>query len=347
MTDPGVSRRAVLTAAGWDEPLAIEDQAPVEPAAGQVRVRVQACGVCGRDLIDRAGRFPFLKLPVVPGHEVAGVVEAVGPGDSPWSVGDRVATLHRDHCGRCGACERGDTSLCEGAAWVFGLMADGGYASTVVAPAHALYALPADVDALPAADAAVLHCTFGTAWRSLVTVGRLQAGEKVVITGANGGVGAAAVQVAARRGAEVVAVVRRQGFEPFLEALGAAAVVVSPDNRFHRDPKAVGADVVLECVGPSTFRASMGCLRLGGRLLVVGNVDGGRAEINLGAVVVRGLTILGAGGATPADMQELLDEHARTPWTVPIEEIVPLQDAELAQRRVRAGGLRGRLVLTP
>ena len=341
-----MTRRAVLTTAGWDEPLHIEPDTPAEPGPGQVRVRVGACGVCGRDLIDRAGRFPWMRLPVVPGHEAAGVVEAVGDGVTAWSVGDRVATLHRDHCRRCAACERGDTSLCAGAAWVFGLMADGGYAASLVAPADALYGLPA-ADALLDAEAAVLHCTLGTAWRSLVTVGELQPGEKVVITGANGGVGAAAVQIAARRGAHVVAVVRRAGFEGFLEELGAASVVVSPDGRFHKDPAASGAQVVLECVGPATFRASMGCLDLGGRLLVVGNVDGGRAEINLGAVVVRGLKILGAGGATPADMQALLDAHANQPWSIPVQEVLPLDEAEQAQRRVREGGLRGRLVLKP
>lgn len=286
-----------------------------------------------------------MRLPVVPGHEVVGVVEEIGQGVTAFGVGDRVATLHRDHCGSCPACERGETSLCAGAAWVFGLMADGGYADTLVAPERALYRLPPATE-LPDAQAAVLHCTVGTAWRALVTVGQVGDGDKVVITGANGGVGAAAVQVAARQGARVVAVVRRPGQDAWLTELEAAQVVVSADGRFHTDPRAVGADVVLECVGPATFRASMGCLRLGGALLVVGNVDGGRAEINLGAVVVKGLKIQGPGGATAKDMEQILAEHARKPWRVPTQTM-PLEQAEQAQRRLREGGLQGRLVLVP
>jgi NADPH:quinone reductase-like Zn-dependent oxidoreductase len=229
---------------------------------------------------------------------------------------------------------------------VFGLMVDGGYAQTLIAPDSALYGLP-PIDKLSAAEAAIFHCTFGTAWRSLVRVGELKDGEKVVITGANGGVGAAAVQVARRRGAQVVAVVRREGHAQFLHDLGAHDVVVAPDGRFHRRPEAAGADIVLECVGPGTFRSSLGCLRLGGRLLVVGNVDGGRAEINLGAVVVRGLKVMGPGGATSADMRLLLSEHGWSPWSFPAQEILPLEEADAAQRRVRQGGLSGRLVLTP
>ncbi len=340
-------RRAVMTATGWDLPLALEEGlAATAPGPGQVRLGVQACGVCGRDLIDRAGRFPYLKLPVVPGHEASGVVEAVGTGVTRWTVGDRVATLHRDMCGSCDACGRGQESLCAGAAWVFGLMADGGYASALLAPASALYSLP-PATALSAPDAAVLHCTFGTAWRALVTVGGVRAGERVVVVGANGGVGAAAVQVAARRGAEVVAVVRRPGLEEFLRGMGAQTVLVSEDGRFHRQSSVAGADLVLECVGPATFRASLGCLRMGGRVVVVGNVAGGRAEINLGSLVVKGLQVLGPGGATAADMAEVLAEHGRRPWRSLVQETLPLDQAEAAQGRLRAGGLSGRLVLTP
>src|SRR5262245_18978138 len=193
-------RRARLVETGWERDLAYEPEAP-EPDALEgelVQFEVEACGVCHRDLLDRAGRFPFLRLPITPGHEAVGRVVAVGPAVTRWRIGDRVATMHRDACGPCPACARGDTSLCESASWVLGILADGGYADRLVAPESCLYAVPA---ALPAAQAAVYHCTFGTAWRGL---GPVAAGERVLVTGANGGVGAAAVQLAARRGAKVI-----------------------------------------------------------------------------------------------------------------------------------------------
>ena len=104
--------RARLHQTGFDAPLTVESFTPRAPGAGEVRVRIEACGVCHRDLIDRGGRFPWLQLPITPGHEAAGVVEAVGAEVSDLQVGDRVATLHRDHCGACDACARGATSLC-------------------------------------------------------------------------------------------------------------------------------------------------------------------------------------------------------------------------------------------
>src|SRR5438105_3233845 len=140
-------QRARLTAAGWDVPLAIESVDTPAPAAGQVLVEIDACGVCHRDLIDRAGGFKFMRLPITPGHEAAGRVVAVGAGVARWKLGDRVATMHRDSCGACDSCRAGETSLCERAAWVLGLLADGGYATHLVAPEAALYSIPADLPA--------------------------------------------------------------------------------------------------------------------------------------------------------------------------------------------------------
>ena len=208
------SARVRMIETGWEQTLVVEIDAPLaDPERGQVLVEVEACGVCHRDLIDRAGRFPFQRLPITPGHEAAGRVVAIGAGVTSWSVGDRVGTMHRDSCGECVACRAGQTSLCNSAAWVFGILADGGYARHLVAPERALYALPDD---LSGPEAAVLHCTFGTAYRDLAVLGHLQRGERVLITGASGGVGAAAVQIASRLGAEVVAVVRDERRRAFV-----------------------------------------------------------------------------------------------------------------------------------
>lgn len=342
--------RARLEEAGFERDLALEaGVAPASLAADQVRVSVEACGVCHRDLIDREGRFPFLQLPVTPGHEGVGRVLEVGGAVRDFAVADRVGTMHRDACGACGPCREGNTSLCSAAAHVLGLLADGAYASEVVVPESALYPLP---DSLPASEAAVLHCTFGTAWRCLMAAGLSRDTERgrgvrqrVLVTGANGGVGVAGVQIAARFGAEVIAVVRDERHVAFLEGLGAARVVVSRDGRFNDDVG--GVCIALDCVGQPTFGAALRSLRVGGKLAVVGNVDPRRVELNVGYLIVYGLTILAPGGATRSDMAALLAEHAEQAFEVPIAAELPLDRADEAQRRVRAGGLEGRIVLRP
>ena len=335
-------QRILLSSPGWTTSLHLTSAPALDPGPGQVVVILEAAGVCHRDLIDRSGRIPFLKTPIVPGHEGCGRIESIGEGVTEWAVGDRVGSMHRDHCGQCVACQAGQPSLCQRGVRIFGLTADGTYASHLLAPASALHALPDNIDA---AEAAVMHCTFGTAWRGLVTAGRLAEGERVLITGASGGVGSAAVQVAARRAAEVIAVVRDARHTERLTALGATTVLVSTDGRFHKTVS--GVDLALDCVGAPTFNAALRCLRVGGRVSVVGNITAERAALNLGHVVTMGKRIIGPGGADRADMAALLAEHCQAPFAPIVSERLPLREADAAQRRLRAGGVSGRLALVP
>ena len=337
-----MSERVELRTVGWGVDLAYakDDSPPPAPGEGQALVRVEACGVCYRDLIDREGRFPFQRVPIVPGHEAAGRVVAVGPGVDELAPGDRVGTMHRDACGACAPCLAGDTSLCSGAGWVLGILADGGYQDHVVIPTSALYRLP---ETLTAPEAAVLHCTLGTAWRDLVTLGKVQPGERVLVTGANGGVGAAGVQIAARAGAHVTAVIRSEAHEAWVRSLGARDVVIATSGRF----QTAEVDLALEAVGQPTFLSTLRALRIGGRLVVVGNVVAEKVALNLGFIVTRGLTIIGGSGATRRDMEGVVASHAAKPFDVPLDRTLPLADADRAQRLVRAGGLHGRIVLMP
>lgn len=333
-------RRVRMTAPGFEHPLVVEDVEDLPPpGAGEVILAVEACGVCHRDLIDRAGRVPFLQTPITPGHEVVGRVIAVGPEVS-WRVGDRVGTMHRDACGACPACLAGQTSLCPYAGHVYGILADGGYATQLRAIDSSLYALPDD---LSASAAAILHCTFGTAYRDLVTLGHLVAGERVLITGANGGVGSAAVQIASRLGAHVIAAVRDGAHADWLRALGAAEVVVSTDLRDVRGLHAV--DLALDAVGAVTFPGVLRALRVGGRVVVVGNIAAERVQLNLGQLIVTGLTVIGGSGATAADMAAVLALHRAAPFAFHIDRELPLEAAEDAHTALRAGGVRGRIVL--
>ncbi len=335
-------QRVRLDAIGFDRPLRLDSVEPSTPSGREALVAVEACGVCHRDLLDRGGRFPFQQVPITPGHEVAGRVIAVGPDVRRLKVGDRVATMHRDACGECRCCVAGDTSLCQSAAFVLGILVDGGYASHLLAPENTFY--PTD-DALSGPEAAVLHCTFGTAYRDLETLGGMGAGDRVLITGGNGGVGAAGTQIASRLGAEVTAVVRDAKHVDFVRAQGAAHVVVDPGDGFHKQAR--GMDVALDTVGVTTFNSALRSLRVGGRLVVVGNIANEKAALNLGYVITNGLTVIGGSGATPREMAELIRLHREKPLAIAIDRVLPLSRAEQAQGLVRAGGLRGRVVLAP
>ena len=340
--------RAVLHEVGWSADLVVEPDGdrPV-PTGTDVVVEVEACGVCGRDCLDRAGRFAFVRVPITPGHEAVGRVVAVGADVTDWRVGQRVATLHRDACGDCPACAAGETSLCVRAAAVLGLLVDGGYARWLTVPERALYAIPDDIEP---ALAAVLHCTVGTAWRGLTRAG-VVAGARVLVTGANGGVGAAAVEVATRLGASAIAVVRKPEHGAIAEACGAAAVIVDSGvddgTTFHKRIPGGPVDVAIDCVGAPTFNSALRALGVGGRLVAVGNITGARVELNVGYVITYGLQITGSSGATRADMASVLALHASRAFDVPIHARLPLADADRAQRLVAAGGLHGRVVLFP
>jgi D-arabinose 1-dehydrogenase-like Zn-dependent alcohol dehydrogenase len=335
--------KARLTELGWDNDLVLEPQDEPVPTGDQIVVEVEACGVCGRDCIDRVGRFGFVQVPVTPGHEAVGRVVAAGPDVTEWTVGDRVGSMHRDSCGACAACTAGETSLCPNGAAVLGLLIDGGYARWLAAPQGCFYALPDDIDP---GVAAVFHCTLGTAWRGLTRAG-VREGSRMLVTGANGGVGAAALQIASGLGATAIAVVRRDDDVGLVEDLGAEAVIVDDGSGFHKQLPGGPVDVAIDCVGAPTFNAALRSLVVGGRLVAVGNITGERIELNLGYIITFGLQITGSSGATRADMAALLAHHARSPLDVPIHARLPLADADRAQRLVVAGGLRGRIVLVP
>ena len=335
-------KRIRLTALGWDEPMVAEDQPePPAPTGTEVVVAVEACGVCHRDLIDRGGGVPFMTLPITLGHEATGRVLAIGPDVTRWQPGDRVATLHRDSCGACDLCREGQDTLCPNGFHALGIVADGGYATHLTLPERALYAMPDD---LPIAEAAILNCTYGTAYRGLRS-GGCAPGRTVVITGAAGGVGSAAVEVASRMGARVVAVIRDEGRRDYVKTLGATSVVVDPGDGFHKVGDTADADVVLDCVGEPTMNASLRCLRLGGTAVVIGNIaPERRLSLNLGLVIVKALHMIGSSGASPRDMAELLELRGDRPFAMTLREL-PLAEAEAAHAHLRQGGVPGRLVL--
>jgi D-arabinose 1-dehydrogenase-like Zn-dependent alcohol dehydrogenase len=341
-------RAIVLHTPGPADHLVLEELAAPELLSGHVLVRVRASGVCYRDLIDRQGGFPMMKLPVVPGHELAGEVVEVGDGVTGLAVGDRVVNLHRPPCGECRYCRAGHEPRCVRALFSYGMTADGTYAELCLAPEASLVKLPAGI---PFEEACFLHCTAGVALRALRTRAALVEGETVLVTGASGGVGIHALQVAKALGAgRVVAVTSSPAKVEPLRAHGADDVVVSGDLAFHRDVKRRtdgGADVALDCVGEPTLNASFRSLAPLGRAVILGNVTMGRYELNPGYAILNEVSIAGSAGCTREDLALVLRWVEEGTLRPVVADVLDLAAAADAHRRLEARGVTGRLVLRP
>jgi acryloyl-coenzyme A reductase len=337
----------VLHEIGPSENLRLEEKPKPAVEAGMVLVRVRAAGVCFRDVIDRRGGFPYLMLPRVPGHEFAGEVEEVGAEVSNVVAGDRVTNVHRAPCGECSYCKRGHEVRCERSPYSFGHTIDGGYAEYVLAPAACLVRVP---EGIALERACFLACTAGVALRGLRTHGGVEAGMRVLITGASGGVGIHAIQVARALGASVSAVTSSEKKGEALRRAGADDVVVSADLAFHKDVRARtggGVDVVLDCVGAPTLNASMRSVRPLGKVVVVGNVTAERAEVNAGLVILNEVAIVGSAGCTRADLTDVLAWVKDGRIEPVVQEVRPLAEAAAAQSTLESKGAVGRIVLAP
>jgi NADPH:quinone reductase-like Zn-dependent oxidoreductase len=339
-------RAVVLRELGDPERLVPEIVPDPLPKPDEILVRVRASSVCGRDLIDRRGGFPLMKLPIILGHELAGEVVMVGSDVAGFSPGDRVVNLQRPHCGACRRCLEGEPILCERAWQSFGATVDGAYAELVIAWPRGLVKLP---DTIPFDVGSTLMCTAGVALRALRGRAKLEMGETLLITGASGGVGQAAVQIARHMGARVVATTSSASKVEALKKLGAHHVVVSKDHRFADEViRQTGqVDAALDLTGAPTFPAALRCLRTGGRMVLLGNIELAKVEVNPGALILRGLSLHGSISCTARDMADvfaLVQQGALTPR---IDRTLPLDQAAEAHRLLASRQVVGRVVLLP
>ena len=244
----------------------VEREIPA-PGAGQVRVKVEACGICHSDAMTKEGLWPGIQYPRVPGHEIAGIIDALGAGVAGWKVGQRVGVgWHGGHCGYCDSCRRGDFVTCQVAPQVPGIAYDGGYAEYMVAPASALAAIP---EGLSAVDAGPLMCAGITTFNSLRNSGA-RPGDLVAVLGI-GGLGHLGVQFAAKMGFRT-AIARGMDKEPLARKLGAWSYIDSKTE----DPAAEllklgGAKVILATVtNGDAMSATLGGLGVNGKLIILG-----------------------------------------------------------------------------
>ena len=338
----------VLERFGSVDHLTLQSVADPTPGPGEVLLRVRACGVCYHDVINRRGSLPRTSVPAILGHEVAGEVIEVGPGVQGWKVGDRAATLQRMSCGSCAACEAGRSSLCKRDNRFFGEELQGGYAGLMVAPTGGIGRVP---EGMPWAVAATVCCTAGTAVHVVRTRGRVRRGEAVLITGASGGVGLQAVQLARLDGARVIAVTSNPSKTRALYNAGADEVVVSPGLAFSSEVRRLtggeGAQVAIEIVGSATFAQTLKAMAPGGRVVVVGNLESGTIELNPGLVIVKELEILGAYATTAGELETALRLTHSGKLSPYVTEVLPLGDAAKAHVRLENREVAGRLVLCP
>ncbi|WP_259464878.1 alcohol dehydrogenase catalytic domain-containing protein [Streptomyces sp. TLI_171] len=313
----------------------------VEPGRGQVRIAVEAAGICNTDAMFAAGLIPGVAFPFVPGHEIAGRVDAAGEGTTA-GVGDRVAVgWFGGSCGVCLPCRRGDLITCR-ALKVPGWSYPGGYASHVVVPQEALAAIP---DGMSAEHAAPMGCAGVTAFNALRRSGA-RPGELVAVLGL-GGVGHLALQFAVHSGLDTVAVVRGSQKARLAKDLGAHHVVdASAADPVQALQALGGADVVLATAASApAMSAVLGGLAPRARFMVVG-VDSEPLAIDTMLLVAEGHTVIGHPAGTAADTEAAMEFCVRTgvrPWVEP----VPLDRAADAFTKMLAGAARFRMVLIP
>jgi D-arabinose 1-dehydrogenase-like Zn-dependent alcohol dehydrogenase len=312
-----------------------------EPGAGAVRIKVQACGICHSDSLTKEGTWPGIQYPRVPGHEVAGVIDAVGADVAPWTPGQRVAVgWHGGHCGHCDSCRRGDFVTCRIAAQIPGITYDGGYADHMIAPAGALALIP---DELSAVEAGPLVCAGITTFNSLRNSGA-RPGDVVAILGV-GGLGHLGVQFAAKMGFKTVAIARGTDKGALAAKLGAWRTIDSQAE----DPaveltKLGGAKVILAtATSGKAMSAALGGLGVNGKLIVLGAE--GSIEAPAGLLIGGRRSIMGWPSGTSIDSQDTLAFSAFT-GVRSMNEIFPLERVSEAYDRMMSGKARFRVVLT-
>jgi D-arabinose 1-dehydrogenase-like Zn-dependent alcohol dehydrogenase len=332
-------RAMVVNRAGGD--FELEEREVPEPGFDQALVRVHACGVCHSDMFAKEGGYPGVSYPLVPGHEIAGVIEALGDGVKGWEVGQRVGVgWFGGSCGYCEWCRRGDMINCEHLE-IPGITMDGGYADYVVVKANAMASMPDDLDA---ADAAPLLCAGITTYNALRRSGA-HGGARVAVLGV-GGLGHLGVQFSRQLGFETIAIARGRDKEELARTLGAHHYIDSTAG----DPGAAlselgGADVILSTVTSSDAMAAVfSGLRPRGVLLVVGaSMD----PIGVPAAMLIGgsTTIAGHASGTSRDSEDTLNFSVLTDVRAMIETM-PLEQAAQAYEKMLSGEARFRMVLT-
>jgi D-arabinose 1-dehydrogenase-like Zn-dependent alcohol dehydrogenase len=318
----------------------VEREIP-QPSAGQVRIKVRACGVCHSDLFTKEGVWPGIEYPRVPGHEVVGVIDEIGAGVTGWRNGQRVGVgWHGAQDGTCLACRRGDFRNCRSLK-VTGISYDGGYQQYMVAPQEALAAIP---DGLSDVEAAPLLCAGVTTYNALRRSGAFP-GDLVAVLGV-GGLGHLGIQFANKFGYKVAAIGRGSENAAPAKKLGASAYIDSKSTNAAEALQKLGGAQLILATAPSSKAMSELIDGLGpnGKLMVVG-VAFEPIEVTPVQLVTGSRIVQGWAGGTPTDSEDAL-RFAELAGVRPMIETYPLEKAAEAYARMLSGNAQFRVVLT-
>jgi D-arabinose 1-dehydrogenase-like Zn-dependent alcohol dehydrogenase len=319
----------------------IEREIP-EPGAGSVRLKIEACGICHSDAMTKEGGWPGIQYPRVPGHEIAGVIDAVGAGVAGWKEGQRVGVgWHGGHCGYCDSCRRGDFVTCQIAFQIPGITYDGGYAEYMTAPAGALALIP---DGLSPIEAAPLMCAGVTTFNPLRNSGA-RPGDLIAVLGV-GGLGHLGIQFAVKMGFRTVAIARGMDKEPLARKLGASSYIDSKAQDASAELlKLGGAKIILATVtNGDAMSATLGGLAVNGKLIIVGAAAEPLQVAGVPLLLGR-RSILGWPSGSSIDSQDTLAFSALSGVRA-MTEIFPLERAAEAYEHMMSGKARFRAVLT-
>ena len=313
-----------------------------EPADDEIVIRQNLTGICYRDLLTHEGFFPRAKFPIVPGHEVSGIVVKTGKTVKKFKIGDRVASLIYIPCGKCEYCKSGRENLCPNKQ-TLGETIQGSYAEMVKVPERCVVRVP---PAVPEELATISACVTGMVYHALSVSGQILPGENVLVTGAGGGVGVHAVQVAKALGANVFAYTSSKWKAEKLQEIGVDHVLLS--DEFDREVKNYpggGVDLALDTVGLPTFSRSLRSLKFGGRLVVIGNVQPVPVDLPLGLIILKGNRIEGSISSTREDMKKALRLSAQGIIKPVIAEKIDLDHIEDAYSMMKEKRNLGRVLI--
>ena len=331
-------KMAQVLKAGGD--FTIVEGAIPEPAAGQVRVKVEACGVCHSDVLVKEGLWPGIQFPRVPGHEIAGRIDAVGAGVTTWKQGQRVGVgWHGGHCFVCEPCRRGDFAMCLNRK-ITGIDFDGGYAEYMIARAEALAAIP---DELPAEEAGPFMCAGVTVYNALRNSGA-RGGDTVAIHGV-GGLGHLGVQYARRMGFHTIAINRGKDKESLAKELGAHHYIDSSGSNAAEELQKIGGARVILATAPNAKAISemVGGLGINGTLLVPA-APNDPLTVSVMPLISGRRSVAGWYSGTARDSQDTLEFSALS-GVHPMIEKYSLEQAAEAYEQMHSGKARFRAVL--
>jgi len=318
----------------------VEREVP-HPDTGQVRIKVQACGVCHSDMFTKEGAWPGIQYPRVPGHEVAGIIDEVGAGVTEWEKGQRVGVgWHGGQDNTCPSCRRGDFRNCRNLK-IPGISYDGGYQQYMVAPVEALAAMPESLDA---AEAAPLLCAGITTYNALRHSGAMP-GDLVAVQGI-GGLGHLGIQFASKFGYKVAAVGRGPESAALAKKLGANVYIDSKSTNAAEALQKLGGAQVILATAPNSKAMSALIDGLGpnGKLMVVG-ASFDPIEVTPVQLIMGVRAIQGWAAGTPADSEDTL-RFAELTGVRPMIETYPLEKAAEAYARMMSGNAQFRVVIT-